>query len=128
MALVVPNVGEEVMLELILAPNLTLKLYTNNITPGETDTDLTYNEASGSGYLAKALVFGDWTITPGAPSEAVAPQQIFTFSGALGAVYGYFVIRASDGVLLWAERLTTAPFTVANSGDQIKITPRFSLD
>ena len=128
MALVVPNVGEAVMLALILTPNLTLKLYTNNITPGETDTDSTYTEASGSGYLAKALVFADWTITPGAPSEAAAPQQTFTFSGALGAVYGYFVIRASDGVLLWAERLTTAPFTVANSGDQIKITPRFSLD
>jgi len=128
MAIIVPNVGEEAMVELILAVDMTLKLYTNNITPSETDTDATYTEASGSGYAAKTLTSGDWVITPGAPTEAVCTQQTFTFSGALGAVYGYFVIRTSDGVLLWAERLPSAPFTVANAGDQIKVTPKFSLD
>jgi hypothetical protein len=130
MALVVPNAGEDVMLQNILnktAPeNQTLKLYTNNITPAETDTAGTYTEASGSGYAAKSLTGASWTVTPGAPTTAAAAQQTWTFTGALGNVYGYFVVQATSGIILWAERFTGAPFNVANNGDEIKVTPQFT--
>jgi hypothetical protein len=40
-------------------------------------------------------------------------------------VYGYFVVDA-DGVGIWAE-LLAAPFTPANNGDHIDITPKFQM-
>lgn len=132
MALLVPNGAEQVMLENILnktAPeNLTLILYTNNITPGETDTIATYTEASGSGYAAVALTAANWTATPGAPTEAVYPEVTFTFTGALGNVYGYAIKGATSGNLKWAERFSNGPYNVQNNGDQIKVTPKLTLE
>lgn len=131
MALVVPNAAEDVMLQNILnktAPqNKTLKLFTNNITPAETDTAATYTEASGNGYAAISLSTpASWTITPGNPTTAAYPEQVFTFTGALGNVYGYYVVETVSGIIQWAERFPTAPYNIANNGDQIKITPQFT--
>jgi hypothetical protein len=109
------------------AENLTLKLYTNNITPGESDVAATYTEATGFGYAAKTLVPGDWTVTPGAPCAALAPPQVWTFTGALGNVYGYFLVGATSALLYWAERFTAAPFNPQNNGDTITVTPRVTL-
>lgn len=132
MALVVPNSAEQDMLEAFLnktAPeNLVLKLFTNNVTPGETDTAATFTEASGSGYAPVTLTAASWTVTPGAPSSAAYPQQTFTFSGALGNVYGYYIVGATSGKIKWAERFTAAPYNIANVGDQIKITPNLTLE
>jgi len=130
MPLLVPNAAEEVMLQNILnnvAPqNGRLKLYTNNITPAETDTEATYTEAAGFGYASILLAAGSWTITPGAPTQAAYPEQTFTFSGALGNVYGYFVVQDTSGKILFAERFSTGPFLIANAGDQIKVTMQFT--
>jgi hypothetical protein len=132
MALLVPNAGEVAMLNMVLnkstPENQTLKLYTNNITPAETDTAATYTEASGNGYAAVGLTGASWTVTSGAPSSAATAQQTFTFTGALGNVYGYFIVMATAGTILWAERFSDGPYNIANNGDQIKITPTFTLD
>jgi hypothetical protein len=132
MALLVPNVGEERMLRAIMnqtAPeNLVLKLYTNNITPAEADTAATYTEASGFGYASVTLTPANFVFTPGAPSDASYPQIIFTFTGALGNVYGYYIVQATSGILMWAERFTDGPYNIQNNGDQIKITPKITLD
>jgi hypothetical protein len=130
LALLVPNAAEDVMLQNILnktAPqNQTLKLFTNNITPAETDTEATYTEAAGSGYAAVGLTGASWTITPGNPSSAAAAEQTFNFTGALGNVYGYFVVQAVSGKIMWAERFTNGPYNIQNNGDQIKVTPQFT--
>lgn len=131
MALVVPNAGEGRMLKALInhtAPeNQVLKLYTNNITPGESDTAGTYTEASGNGYAAANLTGSSWTLTEGDPSFIAYAQQTFTFTGALGNVYGYFIIQTTSTIILWAERFSDGPYNVVNNGDQIKITPRFEL-
>jgi hypothetical protein len=131
MALLIPDEGEVKMLSLILdgatAENLTLKLYTNNKTPAEADTPAAYTVASGFGYADKTLTNGSWTVTPGDPSVALYAQQTWTFTGALGDVYGYYVVGAVSGVLYWAERFTTAPFDIQNNGDEIRVTPRITL-
>lgn len=131
MTLLVPNNGEARMLKALVnhtAPeNLVLKLYTNNITPAETDTAGTYTEASGFGYAAITLTGASWTITEGAPSDASFAQQTFTFTGNLGNVYGYFVVQATSGILLWAERFSDGPYPISNNGDQIKVTPKIEL-
>lgn len=131
MALLVPNVGEERALKAILnhtAPqDLTLKLYTSNTTPAESDTAGTYTEAAGFGYVAKTLTGASWTVTAGDPTVATYAQQTWVFSGALGNVYGYFVVQSSSGILMWAERFTDGPYNVQNNGDEIRITPRIEL-
>ena len=132
MALLVPNGGEAIALEYLVnkdgPEDLVLCLYTNNITPGETDTIGTYTEAAGNGYANITLTGASWTTTPGAPSSIAYAQQTFTFTGALGDVYGYFYKRATGGELVIAERFTGAPFNIANNGDQIKITPTITAD
>jgi len=132
MALVVPNQGEQIALEALLnktAPqNLVLRLYTNDVTPGETDTEAAYTEASGDGYAAENLTASSWVVTPGAPTSAAYPQVTFTFTGALGNVYGYYLTQAVSGKLVYAERFSDGPYAIANNGDQIKVTPTITCD
>lgn len=136
MSLVVADIGADEILKTYFnntrpagGNNLTLKLYTNNLTPLDTHTAASFTEASGGGYAAKTLTNGSWTVTPANdPSDAVYAQQTFTFTGALSGnptVYGYYVVDA-DNNLIYAE-LLTAPFTPANNGDNIKITLKYQL-
>jgi len=131
MALVVVNNGESVALQLltnklVTPENLILRLYTNNITPGETDTAATYTEATGSGYAAITLTGASWTVS--GTTQIAYAEQTFTFTGALGNVYGYYLTRATSADLVLAERFTGAPFSINNNGDQIKITLVITAD
>lgn len=133
MALVVPNGAEVVLLSYFVGKiasteGLTLRLFTNNVTPGETDTAATFTEASGNGYAAIPLTGASWTVTPGAPTSAAYAQQTFTFSGALGNVYGYYLTRTTTGDIAWAERFSDGPYNIQNNGDQIKVTPTITGD
>lgn len=127
-ALVVPNQGEDIALKYLLKvdvpTDLTLRLYTDNTTPGETDTEAAgYTEFGATmSYVAVALTPSSWVFTPGAPSLAAYPMVTWTFSaGGPVSVYGYFVTRV-DGKLVWAERFASPPFIVSNTGDKIDIT------
>lgn len=133
MPIVVQNNGEVIALGCLVnktAPeNLVYRLFTNNITPSETDTAATYVEATGGGYAAATLSGASWTITPGAPSSATYAQQTFTFTGPLTTnpdVRGYYVTRATSNDLVLSE--TFAVFTPTNNGDNIKITPTITAD
>ena len=132
MALNFPDVGENLSLEMIVnktAPqNLVLKLYKNNITPSDTDTAATYTEAAFGGYTAITLTGASWgsassgTITYGS-------QQTFTCNAAAtDDIYGYYVVQATSGTLLYSERDSDAPLAIRNSGDAIKITPTISAN
>lgn len=127
MALNVPDVGENAILEMIVnktAPqNPVLKLYKNNITPSDTDTDATYTEATFSGYSAITLTGASWN-SAASGSISYGSQQTFTCdASATDDIYGYYVVQTTSGILLWSERDASAPFAVRNSGDAIKITP-----
>lgn len=134
MALNVPNTGAQYLLRCALGDlatgNLLLKLYTNDVTPGETDTTATYTVASGNGYADKTLTDGSWTVTNADPAVATydGGDQVFNFTGALGNVYGYYVTDAAGTTLVWSERFTGAPFNVQNNGDTITITLQLTLD
>lgn len=136
MALVLSDVGAAVILNKFfkdVAPtggvNLTLKLFTSNTTPADTDTAATYTEAAGGGYAAKTLTAANWTVAQvSGIATASYAQQEFTFTGALTdsvSIYGYFVVDA-DGVLVYAERAAAA-YTPANNGDKYNVTPEFQL-
>lgn len=134
MTLLVPNNGEGDGLSYFVnkstPENLVLRLYTNNITPAETDTAATYTETTFTGYAAITLTGANWTITEGAPSSAAYAQQTFTSSAGSQSVscYGYYMTRATSGRIALAERFTDAPYTITNNGDQIKVTPNITLD
>lgn len=128
MALNFPDVGENLVLEMIVnktAPqNLNLRLFSNNITPADTDTAATYTEATFAGYAAIALAGGSW----GAAAAGVityGAQQTFTRSstGTVENIYGYYVTQSVSGVLLYSERDASAPAPITNAGDALKLTP-----
>ena len=132
MTLLVPNNAEQIFLNLILnkstPENLVIRLFSNNKTPAEGDLVGDYTEVSGGGYASQSLTPGSWTVSPGAPTQATHSLVSFGFTGAAGNVYGYFVTQATSGALMWAERFTDGPYNIANNGDEIRITPRITLD
>lgn len=132
MSIVTPNQGEQLILENNVnktAPqDLVLKLYENNITPGESDTELTYTEATFPGYAAKTLTGANWTATQGAPTEIAYALQAFVATGAGNSVYGYTLEEATSGKLKHAERFTGAPYAIVNNGDTINVTPKITAD
>lgn len=135
MALVVVDQGEEQLLDLILAVTYEMKLFTNDVTTGLTDAQIDaldetdFTEATFTGYTDVTLTGGAWTTTQGNPSSGTYAQQSFTSSAnqTPQVIYGYYVVRASDGELVWFEYLP-GPITIENNGDEIEITPTFTLD
>lgn len=141
MSLLVPDVGEAKLLKIALGidaqEDLLLKLFTNNVTPAETDTAATYTEltaAAQAGYVAKTLAKASWTVTANAgvttagAARADFAQQTFTLTGSTAvAVYGYFVVGATSGILMWSEVFSGGPFNIPTGGGTINVTPRFEL-
>lgn len=132
MAMTVQDVGAEAALKIQFnnvratgGNNLTLKLFTSDTTPADTDTAATYTEANGGGYAAKALTMGSWTVSiTGGIAQSAYAEQTWTFTGALTGnptIYGYYVVDA-DNVLLCSERLG-ASFTPTTNGDILRVTP-----
>jgi hypothetical protein len=127
MALVFPDQGENLVLEMLVnktaAQNLVLKLYKSNTTPGESDTEATYTEATFTGYSSVTLTGASWGAASGG-SIAYA-QQTFTSSAnqTTENIYGYYLIQTTSGKLVSAERFADGPYAITNNGDNIKITP-----
>lgn len=132
MSLVIPNAAEDIALKALLNhtaqnQNLTLKLFKNNVTPSETDTVAAYTEADFTGYSSKSLTGASWTVSSGTASYA---EQTFTSSTDQTAqsIYGYFVVRATTGELMWAERFSAGPYSIQYNGDQLRVTPQITAD
>lgn len=129
--LLVPDEAEGTMLQVLVGLNASeewvLKLYVNDRTPAAGDTEADYTEASGFGYAAIPLVAASWVLTLGGPSWVGYPQQTFTFTGALGLLYGYYLVQASSGKIMGAERFPDPLPEILVNGDYVKVTPRFTL-
>ncbi len=118
MAGLVPNAGEAIALDRFLkTSDETLKLFVNDYTPVEGSVAGDFTEMSTQGYAAKTLTAASW-------SSGAYAQQTWTFDGTGGStvVYGYFVIDAGSGTIMFAERFGSPP-TIVNNNDQIKVTP-----
>lgn len=107
--------------------DLKVKLYTNTVTLVNTLTAASFTEViSESGYAAKTLTCGEWTVE-GDPAEARYLPQAFHFTGALTddlTIKGYFVTDADD-VALWAYEFDTV-FTPA-AGLVLGVYPKINL-
>lgn len=124
MALVLVKTGEALAASAVLGMNLTLRLFVNSVTIDKNTVAGDLTEASGSGYAAKSLTSGSWVQSGGGPTLATYPIQTFTFTGALGNVYGYYVTEDSTGHLVWGENQT--PADIAVNGDKITVTPKLN--
>jgi hypothetical protein len=132
MTVVVPNVGEDLVLQLlfnkIAAGDPVIRLFSNNITPAETDIRATYIEATFVGYGAITSVNTDWTIVQGNPTIATSIEYSFLKGPPppTETIFGYYVTRSGAGELLWAERFTNGPYVVEKGGDEIRVVARFT--
>lgn len=133
MALNFPDVGENIALEVLVnktaSQNLVLRLYSNNITPSDTDTAGTYTEATFPGYAAITLTGASWgAASGGSISYGSAQSFIRSSTGTAETIYGYYVTQVSSGVLVYSERDGAGPFNVANLNDTIQITPAITAN
>src|SRR3972149_4852506 len=62
------------------------------------------------------------------PSQASFAEQTWTFTASVGNIFGYHMVHSQALQLLWSERFTGGPYNIVNSGDQIKVTPVFTLE
>ena len=83
MTLLIPSAAKTIILANFLnkssPENLILKLYTNDTTPTNTDTEDDYVEITGGGYVAYNLTAPNWTMAQD-DAPAVYPQIIFALS------------------------------------------------
>lgn len=127
-----PDEGETLMGQTIFqrthvdrAATLELGLFTN-VAPGETITEATITEPTGTGYARIALTDASWGVTGGVASYA---QQTFTggVGGWTGSIQGYFI--ASVGTtqrILVIEVDGSGPYTISEN-DTYKITPNITI-
>lgn len=133
MALVVPNVGEEEMLNRILnigtpTTGETVHLYTG-VTVVDEDTvigDFTELTTGASGNPVAVAASG-WGVVAGEPSVATATQIDFAFTAGTSRVCNGYYVTDSSGEVLWAEEFTDGPYNVPDAGGNIFITPKIEL-
>lgn len=132
MPLLFPNGGENIALEALVnktaGQNLVLRLYSNNITPSETDVTATYTEATFPGYAGITLTGANWNTGTG--TVTYNAQQTFTRSstGTTENIYGYYCTQVTSTLLVYAERDAAAPAAVTNNGDNVRLTPAITAD
>lgn len=134
MALVLPDQGEVIVLSLLVnktssisQENLKLRLYKSNTTPSESHTESDYTVADFTGYADATLTGSSWTVaSSGGVTTAEYPQVTFTSSANSQnqSIYGYYVVQASSGKLVYAERFSDGPYVINNDQDAIRVTPK----
>lgn len=112
----------------VLGNNLTLKLFTNEITPTTAHTAASFVEATGGGYAAKTLSASGFTVSEvGGIIQSAYAQQQFVFTGPLDSgaptIRGAYIVDA-DGFGICAE-LAPAPYTPVSAGNIFAVDPIF---
>ena len=124
-----PNASLVPLLQLQVASDVKIKLYTNDLTPGVGTVlgDFT-EQGSGTGYAAITVAAADFSLTgvSGNIGTVQASPVTFTASGGAWTVYGYYVTNTGNDKLLAAARFDGAPITVPDGGTRV-VVPIFSL-
>jgi hypothetical protein len=131
MTIVIPNVGECTLLDKMLKlsdEDYTLKLYRTNTTLGDSTIVTDFTEANFTSYVSKSLTRANWgsaVVDSNIAKSTYSAELSWTCGVTGGVVYGYWIVGATSGNLLYAEAMG-ASRTLAD-GDIIKITPEFTF-
>lgn len=127
MALTVPDVGENSLLDMALkdaSPNAQeLHLYTA-ISPAISESTVVahFTEATFTGYSLKSLARATWNAASGGTSTY--PQQSWSPTSSQ-TVIGYWVEEATAGEVLWVEAFAAS--RALNNGDTLNLDLSISL-
>lgn len=132
MAIKLTDAGGQAFLNILFGAaakptSFAIQLFTDSNAPADGDTGATHTVATGGGYVDKTIGNNAAITLAGGIPQAAWDAQTWTFTGPLSgnaAIHGYQVF--ADGTLLFEETFA-APFTPANSGDQLTLTPQFQL-
>ena len=132
MAIVFTNQGKQIALQNLfnkVAPqDLVVKLFENNYTILESSTEAAVTEATFSGYASQTMTPASVTITSADPAVASYAQMTFTSNAAQTKnVYGYYVVQATSGKMLWGENFGVA-VPMNTNGSTCKVTIQLTLD
>jgi hypothetical protein len=134
MTLVVPNNGEGLALANFLnktAPqNQTMMLYSNNITPAETDTTATYTEATFTGLRREVADRRQLDRDEGAPSNAGRrAADVHLVGRSDPAEHLWLPVQADDQRHHHVGRaVRRRSVRDHNNGDNIQVTPQITFD
>lgn len=133
MPLVVPDIGEAVILQMLVSgvplSACSCYLFQNNMTPDQDTVLADLTNATFSGYIQATTNFGSATIV-GHKGKIVGTAPLtFTHNGGgtSNTIYGYYVKITATSDLLYVERFSSSQ-VMANNGDQIGITLAFTGD
>lgn len=132
MAGFLPNEGEAMIADQVMknvttdrGTDLELLLFTN-VAPGETITEATLTEPTGTGYARITLTDASWT---GSADARAYAQQTFTggAGGWTGSIQGYAVVsKGTTPRIVAIEVDPSGPYTIAEN-DTYKITPNVTV-
>ncbi len=97
---------------------MVLRLFVNDIDPGEHDASEHYHEAKGYGYEPIELHAGKWEVIA---NKGFYPTQTFKLGGPMGKVTGYFLTRKKSGRLVIARKFEDGPYVIRMPGDCIDV-------
>jgi len=127
-----PDEGEAMIADQVIknittdrGTDLELLLFTN-VSPGETITEATLTEPTGTGYARINLTDASWTGSGDTRSYA---QQTFTggSGGWTGSIQGYAIVsKGTTPRIAQIEVDPNGPYTL-NEGDTYKITPNLTV-
>ncbi|MDW8265244.1 MAG: hypothetical protein RMJ52_07915 [Gemmataceae bacterium] len=123
-----PNGGELLMLESGLTGDnaWSVRLFTNDHTPGPQDTTPNYTEAAFAGYVPASLVRKGPAATD-ADGRAVQEYQMiewhFTGNDPGPQLYGFFIVTP-NGQLVCACRFDDPPITLSQNDPYLRVIPR----
>jgi hypothetical protein len=132
--LVISNAGEVDLLDkmlkdaLLVDEDYILRLYRNDYTPLSTSTTSDFTEANFTNYTAKTLTRASWSAasTVSNRAETSYSKQTWTCGTTGNTIYGYYLVGATSGTLLWAEKFSLP--RVLSNNETFGLTPKFILD
>jgi hypothetical protein len=108
--------------------NYVLHLFSNERTPGKSDTINEFTEIVGGGYASIEILPGDWTISDNSGVTIMSVTKNFHFTSAVAVVYGCYITNNNGTILIHAEALTDAPVEILGGGGDIEINLSFQFN
>jgi len=133
MGLVVPDVGEVILLDVLVNGDtlaaFECRLYQNNYTPVQGSTLSNFTVATFSGYAADWTTFGPATIVSNKGKIVATTPVSFVHNGGAtsNTIYGYYIVDTVTNEVVWAEKFAASQ-AMSNNGDTINIPLQLTMN